>query len=62
MMPQPDKLFRDRLEHFKKTPPPQAWDKVNSGLHTRSAKNLWISISRRVGHTARVHPFLLVIP
>ena len=45
MMSQPDKLFRDRLEHFKKTPPPQAWDKVNSGLHTRSAKNLWISIA-----------------
>ena len=48
MMPQPDKLFRDRLEHFKKTPPPQAWDKVNSGLHPRKFKSLWISIAASV--------------
>ena len=45
MMPQPDKLFRDRLEHFKKSPPPQAWNRVNSGLYTRKSKSLWISIA-----------------
>jgi len=48
MMPQPDKLFRDRLEHFKKSPPPQAWNRVNSGLYTRKSKSLWISIAAGV--------------
>jgi hypothetical protein len=39
----PDKQFRDSLEHYKKSPPPQAWDRIESGLHINKTRTIWVS-------------------
>jgi hypothetical protein len=44
----PDKLFRNHLEHFKKSPPPQAWSRIETGLKTKSSSRLWIGIAASV--------------
>jgi hypothetical protein len=47
-MSQLDKLFRDRLEHYKKSPPPPAWNRINDGLQTDHSKSFWIKIAAGV--------------
>lgn len=44
----PDKPFRDSLEHYKKSPPPQAWNRIESGLHTTKTRNIWITSAAAV--------------
>ena len=39
----PDKQFRDSLEHYKKSPPPQAWDRIETGLHKNKSRTIWVS-------------------
>jgi hypothetical protein len=41
----PDKPFRDSLENYKKAPPPQAWDRIESGLHKKKTRSIWMSIA-----------------
>jgi len=48
MTSMPDKLFRDHLEHFKKSPPPKSWNRIESGLKTKSPNRLWIGIAATV--------------
>lgn len=44
----PDKPFRDSLEHYKKTPPPQAWNKIESSLYKNKTRSIWISTAAAV--------------
>lgn len=44
----PDKHFRDHLEHFKKSPPPQAWSRVESGLNKNKSKTIWLSVAATI--------------
>ncbi|HEY9659181.1 MAG TPA: hypothetical protein V6C65_12060, partial [Allocoleopsis sp.] len=48
MNPLPDKEFRDSLEHYKKSPPPQAWNRIESGLHKNKTRNIWMSAAAAV--------------
>lgn len=44
----PDKHFRDNLEHFKKSPPPQAWSRIESGLNKNKSKGIWLSVAATI--------------
>ena len=48
MTSSPDKQFREGLEHYKKSPPPQAWNRVESGLHKNKNRSIWLSAAAAV--------------
>ena len=48
MTSSPDKQFREGLEHYKKSPPPQAWNRVESGLHKNKNRSVWYSAAAAV--------------
>lgn len=35
MTSKPDKIFKDQLEHYRKTPPPNAWNRIEGNLHKK---------------------------
>ncbi|HRJ31688.1 MAG TPA: hypothetical protein PLV21_13465 [Cyclobacteriaceae bacterium] len=45
MTPQPDNLFRDKLEHFQLKPSPEAWNRIEAGLTKPARKSLWLKIA-----------------
>jgi hypothetical protein len=53
MTPTPDKLFRDRLEGLKTTPPTAAWDRIAAGIQPRRP--------RKRGFTIGIVVFLLLL-
>jgi len=48
MTSSPDKQFRDSLEHYKKSPPPQAWSRIETGLHKNRNRSIWYSAAAAV--------------
>lgn len=44
----PDNRFRDHLEHFKKSPPPQAWSRIDSGLKNKNSNRIWLSAAAAI--------------
>ncbi|HZV68821.1 MAG TPA: hypothetical protein VFG10_04725 [Saprospiraceae bacterium] len=44
----PDKLFHDKLEHLRKTPPPAAWQRIEAGLNKTKPKRMWLMIAAAV--------------
>jgi|WetSurMetagenome_2_1015567.scaffolds.fasta_scaffold92212_3 hypothetical protein len=48
MTSQPDKLFRDHLEHLKKIPPTNTWSRIESGLDNHSSKLLWLRLAAAI--------------
>ena len=48
MTSSPDKQFRDSLEHYKKSPPPQAWTRIETGLHKKKNRSVWYSAAAGV--------------
>ena len=45
MNQQPDKLFRDKLEHYKTPPPESAWEKIAASQIQSSNRGLWIKVA-----------------
>lgn len=48
MTPQPEKLFRDKLENFQKPAPPLAWDRIEANLEGNQPKGLWLKIAASI--------------
>jgi hypothetical protein len=45
MTPHPDKLFQDRLEHYRKVAPASAWDRIESDLEHKRNRSPWLKIA-----------------
>lgn len=45
METQPDKFFREKLEGYQRTIPPTAWERIETGLHKKKNRGLWIKIA-----------------
>lgn len=45
MTSQPEKLFREKLEHFQRPAPAAAWDRIEAGLDKTNHKGLWLKIA-----------------
>lgn len=45
MNQQPDKFFRDKLEHYQKPVPSSAWDKIAAAQTKKNDKGLWLKIA-----------------
>ncbi|MBK9985297.1 MAG: hypothetical protein IPP15_23655 [Saprospiraceae bacterium] len=45
MTPQPDKLFREALEEFKRPAPASAWDRIETGLAQNKPIGIWWKIA-----------------
>jgi hypothetical protein len=45
MNQQPDKFFRDKLEHYQKPAPSSAWDKIAAAQTKKNDKGLWLKIA-----------------
>ena len=45
MTSQPEKLFREKLEHFQRPAPAAAWDRIEAGLEQPHRKGLWLKIA-----------------
>lgn len=45
MNQQPDELFRQKLEGFKKPAPATAWEKIAAAEHKKTHKGLWLKIA-----------------
>jgi hypothetical protein len=48
MNPQPDKLFRHKLEGFHKPAPATAWEKIAATQHRKTTRGLWLKIAASV--------------
>jgi hypothetical protein len=48
MTSSPDKLFRDGLGEYRKPAPASAWDRIESGLHRRQQKSIWLKIAASI--------------
>ena len=48
MTSSPDKQFREGLEHYKKSPPPQAWGRIEPGLHKNKNRKIWLSAAAAI--------------
>ena len=58
MTPQPDKLFREKLEDFQIKMSPDAWAKVESRLSRPSPLKIWLRIAAAVIFIAAISMFL----
>lgn len=45
MNQQPDKFFRDKLEHYQRPAPTGAWDKIEAGLEKKTTRGIWWRIA-----------------
>lgn len=45
MNQQPDKFFRERLEHYQKPAPASAWEKIAAAQAKKNYKGLWLKIA-----------------
>ncbi|MBL0742799.1 hypothetical protein [Chryseolinea lacunae] len=45
MNQQPDKFFRDKLEHYQHPAPSGAWDKIEAGLEKKTTRGIWWRIA-----------------
>jgi hypothetical protein len=45
MTSQPEKLFREKLEHFQRPAPAAAWERIEAGLEQPHRKGLWLKIA-----------------
>lgn len=45
MNQQPDKIFRDKLQHYQPTVSPAAWSRVSGNLSRRSDIKLWMKVA-----------------
>jgi len=41
----PDPIFRDGLNGYRKPAPPSAWERIESGLERKRQKSMWIKIA-----------------
>lgn len=41
----PDKLFQQRLENLSKSPPPQAWERIEAGLNKKKSNPGWMKVA-----------------
>ena len=41
----PDPIFRDGLNGYRKAAPPSAWERIESGLERKRQKNMWLKIA-----------------
>lgn len=48
MTSQPDKLFRDKLEHFQRPAPAGAWNRIENNLARPAHKFLWLRVAAGV--------------
>jgi hypothetical protein len=48
MKRQPDKIFREKLEGFRKTAPASVWEKIESKLDKKNNNGLWFRIAAAV--------------
>lgn len=45
MNQQPDKFFREKLEHYQKPAPSTAWDKIADAQRKKNGRGLWLKIA-----------------
>ncbi|MEJ1239410.1 hypothetical protein WBG78_14840 [Chryseolinea sp. T2] len=45
MNQQPDKLFRDKLQHYQKAAPASAWDKIAVSKEEKKRHNTWLKVA-----------------
>jgi len=41
----PDPLFRNGLEHYRKTAPASVWDRVEAGLDRKRRRSIWLKVA-----------------
>ncbi|HYC84636.1 MAG TPA: hypothetical protein VEB86_05410, partial [Chryseosolibacter sp.] len=47
-MRQPDKLFREKFEHYRKPAPAAAWSRIEGELDKKNGKPFWLKVAAAV--------------